>query len=236
MKATFRRGLAAILSLILLLSLAACPGSDGPGTGDDEDTYTLSRVESGVYRCEETGVVYHRLPDTYLPGQMSRKPYAVYKNDTTRDVYFRLGAESADKYLVLADEEDYYPYNFIVAEDYEMPTLLDMDVSEIWICGADAERFWADANVISKMRLGERVNFVLAAYRDGEEATLPTGTAEVCVQLIFRSETYTEFYYYCTYYSFGEGECYLYEFETEHCVRVPDGLFDGYALSFDEDA
>ena len=88
----------------------------------------------------------------------------------------------------------------------------------------------ADANVISKMRLGERVNFVVAAYRDGEAATLPTGAPEICVQLIFRSEKYTEFYYYCTYYSFGEGECYLYEFETERCVRVADDLFDGYEM------
>lgn len=228
MNTALRRALAALLCILLLVSLAACPAP--AGTGDGDDAYTLTRVSAGVYRCEQTGVVYHLVPDCYLPGQMSRRPYAIYESDATRDVYFRLGAESADKYLVLADEEDYYPYNFIVAEGYDMPTLLEMEASEVWICNADAERFWADANIISKMRLGERVNFVVAAYRDGEEATLPTGTPEICVQLIFRSEKYTEFYYYCTYYSFGEGECYLYESETQRCVRVADDLFDGYEM------
>lgn len=230
MKSAVCRLSAVCLLLSLLFSLTACPDPSTPPVG--EDALTLVRVEAGVYRCEETGVVYHRLPDTYLPGRMSAKPYAIYEEGSTRDVYFRLG-DSADKYLVLADEKTYYPYNFIVAEGYDMPTLPEMNPTEIWIC-QDAERFWADANVVDKMRLGERVNFVVAAWRDGEEATLPTGVPEDRVQLIFRSEAYTEFYYYCTYYSFGEGECYLYEFETERCVRVADDLFDGYKLSYDD--
>jgi hypothetical protein len=231
MTAILRRATAALTLLLLLFSLTACPTPEAPPEGDAP--LTLTRVEAGVYRCEETGVVYGRLPDTYLPGRMSTRPYAVYESGSTRDVYFRLGEESANKYLVLADEKTYYPYNFIVAEGYEMPTLPEMDPSEVWIC-QDAERFWTDANVVSKMRIGERVNLVVAAWRDGEAATLPFATPEVRVQLIFRSEIYTEFYYYCTYYSFGEGECYLYESATERCVRVPDDLFEGYKLSYDD--
>ena len=229
MKRLYPKTIALFLALLLPLLLCACPA------GGDEEGLTLSRVSAGVYRCEETGLTYTRAQDTYLPGRMSSAVYASYKNEgETLLSLYKLGPDTADKYLVSADPETLYPGTFYTAEGYSLPTLPEMETREIWICSADAEMFWASANIISQMRNEDRVEQVIYAYEKGPDAKLPSGRAKDCVQLIFRSEKYPEIYYYCTYYSFGTGESYLYEFDTQRCVRVPDDLFKDYALSFDK--
>ena len=230
MKTSLRRGACALLALLMLCSFVACTPTADSGEGDD--AYILTSPSPGRYVCEETGTTYLTQPFTYLPAGLMTRPYAVYDRGGSRDVFYRISDESAPKYLVLADEESYYPYYFIAAEGQPLPSLIEMDPTEVWICNAEAEIFWASGNIYDKMRLGERVNLVVAAYRDGEVCSLPTNkTLQVCVQLIFRSETFPELYYYCTYYAYGEGECYLYEFGTGRCVRVSDDLFEGYVLS-----
>ncbi|MBQ8859472.1 MAG: hypothetical protein IJ012_06780 [Clostridia bacterium] len=220
---------ALFLALLMPFLLCACPA------GTDKQGMTLTRLSAGVYRCEETGVTYTRAQDTYLPGRMSSAVYASYQSDgEILLALYKLGPDTANEYLVSADPDDLYPGTFYTAEGYDLPTLSEMETREIWICAADAEIFWASANIISQMRNADRVDAVIDAYENGTEATLPSGLAQDCVQLIFRSEKYPEIYYYCTYYSFGAGESYLFEFDTRRCVRVPDDLFEDYALSFDE--
>ncbi len=225
-----KRAAALLVAMACLFCLCACPGG-----GVENNALTLSRTAPNTYRCEETGVTYVRAADTYLPARMTRAPYATYTDQSGAVTsYFKLGPDSAQNYLVQADPTDFYPGSFLVAEGYDMPTLAEMDPDEIWICGADSEVFWAEANVYSKMLYSDRVDAVVAAYEENWICdALPSGVPEVCVQLIFRSPFYTEFYYYCTYYSFGEGKSFLYEFETMRCLRVPDDLFVGYPLAPD---
>ena len=225
-----KRAAAMLLALACLFSLCACPDNGGA------DALTLTRTAPGTYLCEETGVTYVRAADTYLPARMTRAPYATYTdNSGSVSSYFKLGPDSAQHYLVQADPADFYPGAFLVAEGYDMPTLAEMEPNEIWICGADSEVFWAEANVYAKILYADRVDAVVAAYEENWVCDrLPEGEPQACVQLIFRSPRYTEFYYYCTYYSFGEGQSFLYEFETMRCLRVPDDLLVGYPLTPDE--
>lgn len=235
MKHAFLRGLCALLCLSLLLPLAACNG------GGEPKANTLTSPAPGSFVCTETGVTYHRTSFAYLPGRMQRAPYAIYRTPGGQEqCFFALGDTSAGSYLVLADRESYYPYFMIVAEGYEMPSLAALDPNIILICNDEEEYFWHDANVFDRVRLADRVGAVVAAWTQGADTTLPDGEPLVSAFLIFavhleESEPtegrYTEFTWYCSYYSFGPGQTYLSDDATGRTVRVADSLLEGYALS-----
>lgn len=229
MKNLYLKTVALLLALLMPFLLCACPAAE------EHKPLTLTRLERGIYLCEETGVTYFAAQDTYLPGRMSAEVYASYENEGRALLsLFKLGPDSVDKYLIAADPDSFYPDVFYTAKGYTLPTLPEMEPTEIWICDATADSFWASASIISQMRNEDRIAQVVDAYENGTETRLPSGNPKDLVQLIFRSEKFPEIYYYCSYYSFGAGECYLYEFDTQHCVRVPDDLFKDYALSFDK--
>lgn len=208
-----------LLSLLLCLSLclAGCPGGDG--------AYVLESSDTETFVCRETGVTYRRAPAVYLPMQLCRTPYARWQSPSGASfAFFALGEESAGRYLMLADEDDYYPYYLIVADGYTLPTPEEMAVSEVLLCGAESETFWHPVNIHHRIGDFRRIEALLAARADGESATLPGGTPAARVELIFVSEKYPELSYFCTYLSYGKGENYLYESDTRRTVRVPDGL------------
>ncbi len=230
---TWKTLLCTLLLGACLLSLCACPEGE-PSPGSDawaEGAYLLEQTEEGAYFCTETGITYRQVQDTYLPGRLANRPYAAYRPEGgAAKFFFKLGPDSAEQYLVEADPETMYPHRMYVADGYDLPDLAEMDPDEVWICGAEAISFWAEANIIDKMLYADRVDRVVAAW-SGFTCELPLGQPEIFVQLIFRSPFYTEFYYFCTYYSFGEDACYLYESASGRCVKVPDDLFDGYEMT-----
>ena len=222
-----------ILILALSLSLAACPDEEPP-TGSS--ALVLTNPKGGVYHCEANGVTYTRRPAQYLPMSLSTDPYATYTTD--RGVvfsFFSFSEGTEGRYLMLADPDDHYPYYIIAAEDYEMPTLAEMDPYQIMICNAETEFFWLTPNIFDQVRTIEKVHKFVAAYEAGEAATLPVGKEPtVFVELIFVSATYTDFAYTCTYYEYEDGACYINETETGICRRVESGLFAGFRLTEDE--
>ncbi|MBO5050604.1 MAG: hypothetical protein J6D31_00225 [Clostridia bacterium] len=227
-----------LLSLLLLLSftlsLAACP-APVPDEGGESTAHVLTSPARDVYYCAENGVTYRRQPALYLPMRLAREPYAIYENEHgARLSFFSLAEGSEERYLMLADEEDLYPYYMITAEGYEMPSLAEMDPYQIVICTTEEEMFWLSPNVYDQIRTVERVRAIVSAYESGEAAQLPVlAEPTACVELIFVSALYEDFAYTCTYYEYEDGACYFKETATGRCVQVAGGLFEGYRLTED---
>ena len=226
-----------LLSILLLFSLSltlfACTGGEVP---EESDALTLTSPQSGIYHCTETGVTYTRRPAIYLPMTLSRKPYAVHTTEGGAVFsFFSFSEGSEGDYLMLADEEDLYPYYIIAEKDYEMPSLSKMDPHQILICNAEEEFFWLTPNVFDQIRTISVVREIVAGYEAGVKESLPLlKTPTVCVELIFVSAIYPDFAYTCTYLEYEDGSCYISETDTGVCLRVESGLFDGYRLTKEE--
>lgn len=221
-----------LLSLILCLLLAGCDCiGDNPTEGSTG--YALASPSRGVYTCAENGVTYTRRPACYLPMTLSRTPYATYTNEAgVVSSFYSLSEGSEERYLMLADPDDLYPYYLIAAEDYVLPSLAEMDAHQIIICTAEEEFFWLTPNVYDQIRTIEVVRRIVSGYEAGETATLPAlSEPTVCVELLFISAVYPDFAYNCTYMEYEDGSCYFNETETGLCLRVESGLFDGYRLT-----
>lgn len=224
-----KRIFAFLLSLGFLFTLSACqPGDEVP----TDTAYVLSSPAADTYYCAENGVTYLRQPALYLPMMLARTPYATYTNQHgVRLSFYALSEGCEDRYLMLADPDDLYPYYIIAAADYTMPTLAEMNPYQILICTAEEERFWLAPNVYDQIRTLSVVHKIVTAYENGKEAALPVlGKETARVELIFVSALYPAFSYTCTYYEFEDGSCYFYEMPTGRCVQVEGGLFDGYIL------
>lgn len=226
--------IATVLLLPLCLLLCACPGGEPPA--EESNALVLTSPKGGTYVCEETGVTYTRRPAQYLPMTLSREPYAVYTTaGGARFCFFSFSEGTEKDYLMLADEDDLYPYYVIAAEDYKMPTLPEMDPYQIIICNAETEFFWLTPNIFDQVRTIEKVKAVVAAYEAGEDTALPVlGKQSAYVELIFASATYADFAYTCTYIEYENGDAYIKETETGLCRKVQSGLFEGFRLTKDE--
>lgn len=226
--------LSVCLLIALCLSLCACPGGETPG--ESSNALPLSSPQSGTYHCAETGVTYTRRPAIYLPMSLSREPYAVYKTESGAPFsFFSLSEGSEQRYLMLADEEDLYPYYMIAAEDYEMPSLAEMDPHQILICNAEEEFFWLTPNIFDQIRTIGVVKEIVSGYEAGVKESLPLlETPTVCVELIFVSAIFPDFAYTCTYLEYEDGSAYISETDTGVTMRVESGMFDGYRLTEEE--
>ena len=238
MRCTVKQLLSFALSLLLCLSLVAC----GSCTGDPEiPPLSLTRTEDGAFRDEENGITYRRAPDAYIPNRMLRRVYATCRYTAPAGgeanlSFFAIGEDSAQRYLVYADPEDFYPYYMIVADGQALLPLSGLDASIIVICGTDEEFFWQTANVYDYVRTQAKIDTVLSAFLLGSDTELPAGQPLRSVFLLFSSETNTDYSYYITYLEYGPGRTYLHDPSTDHTVLVDDALLDGYRLSFEDDA
>ncbi|MBQ8352088.1 MAG: hypothetical protein IJY20_08630 [Clostridia bacterium] len=222
------------LILALALSLCACGGTEEPPK--ESNALVLTSPSIGVYHCEENGVTYTRRPAQYLPMRLSSEPYATHTAENGMvSSFFSFSDGTEDRYLMLADPDDLYPYYIIAADDYQMPTLHGMDPYQIMICNAETEFFWLTPNIFDQVRDIEVVHDIVDAYVAGTAATLPIGAEPtVFVELIFVSTAYPDFAYTCTYYEYEGGASYIYERETNTCLLIQSGLFDEYRMTADE--
>lgn len=220
--------------LLLLIFCFLFAGCDCDGEAPVASAgYALTSPSRGVFVCAENGVTYTRRPACYLPMALSRTPYATYTSEAGAvSSFYSLSEGSEERYLMLADPDDLYPYYLIAAEDYELPSLAEMDPHQILICTAEEEFFWLTPNIYDQIRTLEVVRRIVAGYGAGKAATLPAlEEPTVCVELLFVSAIYPDFAYNCTYMEYKDGSCYFTETETGLCLLVEGGLFDGYHLT-----
>ena len=167
----------------------------------------------------------------FLPGSLSKVAYATAALDGGGALYFyKIKDANPHEFLFQADEYDNYPTYLLYASTITLPTLLEMEVSDILICDASADYFWRDANVIDRIRLYDRVRDIVRAYEDGEKLTeIPAGATVLTCELIFVSAAY-KFNAVVELRMLEDGTVLL--STSRGTVAVSASLFDGYALQW----
>ena len=230
-----KRMIAAALAVLLCLPLLAC------GACREEPSETVRRLEfvdSATYRLlDDAGNAvrtYRRAEYAYLPNHMLRNVWAechyTAANGQKNSFYFYATEEaSAENFLVMADPDDYYPYFFIVADGYKLPTLAELAPTQVSVCGTEEDLFWMASNVLDKIYLQERVDALVSAFTLGAAVALPTDTPQASAEMIFSApESNTEISFYCTAYLFPDGSAYLHEGSSGHTVAVDAALLCEY--------
>ena len=224
-----------LIAILLLLSFPfALVGCDEPKPSVLGHTMVAADAEISSLFCRETNVIYKRAPfGEYLPGTLSKNVYAtaVLDNGNTLS-FFKIKDANPHEFIFQADEYDYYPTYLLYASTLTLPTLLEMEVSDILICDASADYFWRDANVIDKIRAYDRVAALVHAYEDGERLeSAPEGAVVLSAELIFVSAAY-EFNAVISLSQYEDGTITL--SCSRGTVAVSANLFDGYSLEWQD--
>lgn len=228
-----KKTLALLLVLSLALALAGCPEPTPEKPTVLGHTMVAGDDNFSSFFCRETNVIYRRAPfGEYLPGSLSKTVYAtaVLENNQTLSFY-KIKDQNPHEFIFQADEYDNYPTHLLYASTVTLPTLLDMNVTDILICDASADYFWRDANVIDKIRLYDRVHALVKAYEEGEKLRdLPEGEVVLTAELIFVSGAY-KFNAVIGLEQLDNGTVLL--SSSRGTVAVSANLFDGYKLAWE---
>ncbi len=199
----FRRITAALCTLTMLLSLAAC--GNGLVPLQYEDDQFVNRA---------SGLVYIAAPISYEPTVIG-EAYAY--------------CESADLTLYRVDDND-PPYWMSTENAGELttvfyrdltalPTLAAFQANAIHVCESDYYTF--EVVCIDDEAF---VESVVTQFETGAEAVLPEGASLLHYDMKFASPDWPEIYINLNYYEFESGN-YLYNRGTRRCVEVGD-LFE----------
>lgn len=222
-----------LLAAVLCVSAVGCSSCSEPESGArrmefvDSETYRLLDGEGNALRT------YRRASYAYLPRHMLRDAWAVCTYTAANGIenthtFFATEEASAEKFLVMADPDDYYPYFFITAEGYSLPTLAELKPNTVVVCGTDEDLFWMASNVLDYIYLQENIDTLVSAFTLNSAVELPSGTPVAAAELIFSSEEYTEFSFYCTAYLFADGTAYLHDAAGGRTVTVSADLLKQY--------
>lgn len=228
-----KRIVALLLLLLLPVSLVGCPdsGTDTPTVLGH--TMVVGDAAMSSLFCRETNVIYKRAEfGEFLPGSLSKTVYAtaVLENGSTLS-FFKIKDANPHEFIFQADEYDYYPSYLLYASTLTLPTLREMEVTDILICDASADYFWRDSNVIDRIRLYDRVHDIVKAYEDGERLTeRPDSATVLSCELIFVSGAY-KFNAVVALELLENGSILL--STSRGTVAVSANLFDGYKLQWE---
>lgn len=219
-----------VLAVLFCLSAVGCPA---PESGVrkmefvDSETYRLLDSEGIAVRT------YRRASYAYLPRHMLREAWAVCNYQAANGMqnthtFFATEEASADKFLVMADPNDYYPYFFITADGYSLPTLAEMKPTTVVVCGTDEDLFWMASNVLDYIYLQENIDTLVSHFTLNSETELPSGNPVAAAELIFSSETCPEFSFYCTAYLYADETAYLHDAASGKTVSTSADLLLQY--------
>ena len=219
-----------ILAALLCLTAVGCPASESGARRMefvDSETYRLLDAAGNPVR------IYHRASYAYLPRHMLRDAWAVCTYQAANGMqnthtFYATEEASADKFLVMADPDDYYPYFFITADGYTMPTLAEMKPSTVVVCGTDEDLFWMASNVLDYVLLQENVDTLVSHFTLNKETALPVENPVAAAELIFSSDDYPEFSFYCTAFLYADGSAYLYDGASGKTVTTSADLLKQY--------
>ena len=228
-----KRLLSLLLAVLFCLTATGCSScSETEGNAKklnfiDAETYALLDAEGNTVRT------YRRASYAYLPRHMLREAWAICSytaanGQTNTQHFFATEEASAENFLVLADPEDYYPYFFIVADGYSLPTLAAMKPTTVVVCGTEEDLFWQASNVLDYVYLQENIDELVSAFTLGGETELPSENPAAAAELIFSSDDCPEFSFYCTAYLYADGAAFLYDGASGRTVSVSAKLLKQY--------
>ena len=221
------------LAALLCLTAVGCSSCSEPESGArrmefvDAETYRLFDGAGNAVRT------YHRASYAYLPRHMLRDAWAVCTYQAANGgmnthTFFATEEASADKFLVMADPDDYYPYFFVTAEGYTLPTLAEMKPTTVVVCGTDEDLFWMASNVLDYIYLQENIDTLVSHFTLNSTAELPSGAPVAAAEMIVSSENCPEFSFYCTAYLFADGTAYLHDAASGKTVTTSADLLKQY--------
>ena len=166
---------------------------------------------------EENGIVYLFASISYEPMEYRTAPYAMWGEALT---FYEVVGWDAKKLLT---EEFSGIGGMIYAEDSPLPTLDQMEATEIHICQKNTQTVCL-YEIEDKETVARAVDYMV----NGEETLYPPEITET-YQMKFISDTYAGIYYNTIFLRCGaEGESgsyYLYDRGTKRCVAIPYDLF-----------
>lgn len=219
-----------LLAVLFCLSAVGCPAPESGARRMefvDSETYRLLDASGNAVRT------YHRASYAYLPRHMLREAwaectYTAANGKENTHTFYATEEASAEKFLVMADPRDYYPYFFVTAEGYSLPTLAEMKPNTVVVCGTEEDLFWMAANVLDYVYLEENVNTLVSHFILNSETALPVENPISAAELIFSSDEFTEFSFYCTAYLYADGSAYLHDGASGRTVKTSADLLKQY--------
>ena len=169
--------------------------------------------EGGKLVDKKNGITYVMAPICYEPISTELEPFA--ECASLKLQLFGIIGLDTDKWL----SEQYEGIGGVYYNEaaVTLPTLTEFEPTQIMICIEETITTGLGAVVIP-----EDIDAVVDAFMNGEEAKLVQGGESY--KLKFSSDKYEGIYYNLIYIEGDDGENYIYDRATRHCVNVGDVL------------
>lgn len=171
--------------------------------------------ENNLYIDKSTGISYTDAPLCYEAGKIG-------------DEYARWhSAKDAD--IIISEIEGVDPRNYLTADDgivlyaegQKMPTLDEMNVTEVLICAEDVYS-------VSLASMSDKADIaaLIKSWENGEEVEYQALTPSKKYTVKFLSEDYPWLYYNLIFFQYSDGSSYLYCRDDGRCVKASAELVE----------